>query len=294
MPVASRLKPLPILVFSCCHIWRWVRLKDSTDNMWHKKHRQQDAEAPPGKRLRDNLVDLYASGEVAGDRAQSLLDDAGDFARAMGSDELQDLRGSRSAGSEKNKDRDLRRRLLKRSRWPPIYLAPVRCWSVSQKELIPMRVAVLLPHEVIGVLSEVSDLTVLQQHTALDGTNQDRHTHILQQLGHPFISISLWGDGVPCSWDRKKSVDMWVMSFLGLDHKPYRDIRIVVSCLPHEVVTKGDTRRSICSVGLVIWCPCSWKVPFSSPWTPHLGPQKMQLGERNSQVKASHMLLLWK
>ena len=78
-------------------------MKDSTDKMWHKKHRQQDAEAPPGKRLRDDPVDLYASGKVAGDRAQSLLD-AGDFARAMGSNELQDLRGRRSAGSEKNKD----------------------------------------------------------------------------------------------------------------------------------------------------------------------------------------------
>ena len=67
--------------------------------MWHKKHRPTDPEAPPGKRrLRDNLVDLYASGEVAGERAQSLLDDAGDFARSLGSDELQDLRGGRVWG----------------------------------------------------------------------------------------------------------------------------------------------------------------------------------------------------
>ena len=41
--------------------------------MWHKKHRAQDPDAPPAKRLRDNLVDLFASGEVAGERAQSLL-----------------------------------------------------------------------------------------------------------------------------------------------------------------------------------------------------------------------------
>ena len=66
---------------------------------------------PPGKRLRNNLVDLFASGEVAGERAQSLLDDASDFARAMGSDEFQDLSGGRGQGSEKNKDRDLRRKL---------------------------------------------------------------------------------------------------------------------------------------------------------------------------------------
>ena len=69
--------------------------------MWHKKHRDHDPDAPPGKRLRENLTDLYSSGEVPGERAQSLLDDAGDFARSMGSDELQDLRGKRTAGSSK-------------------------------------------------------------------------------------------------------------------------------------------------------------------------------------------------
>ena len=71
--------------------------------MWHKRHRQDDPLAPPGKRLRDNIADLYSSGEVAGDRAQSLLDDAGQFADSMGSHELQDLRTARAEG--KNKDR---------------------------------------------------------------------------------------------------------------------------------------------------------------------------------------------
>ena len=92
-------------------------------------------------------MDLYASGEIAGDRAQSLFDDAGDFARAMGSDDMQDLRGRRTAGSEKNKDRDLRRRLLKRSWWPPVYLAHVRCYSLKTKQLLPKRIGLLLHHE---------------------------------------------------------------------------------------------------------------------------------------------------
>ena len=146
--------------------------------MWHKKHRPQDPQAPPGKRLRDNLVDLYASGEVSGDRAQSLFDDAADFSRAMGSDEFQELRGGAGPGSAKNKERDLRRKLLKRSNWPAVYEAEVRCWSVSQKALVPQKIALLLPHEIVGCLSEVGNLTVLQQHGALDGWNARKHADI--------------------------------------------------------------------------------------------------------------------
>ena len=85
--------------------------------MWHKRHRSVDNEAPAGKRLRDNLVDLYASGDIPGERAQSLLEDAGAFASEMGRPEMQDLRAHEGAGSSKNVDRDLRVRLLKRSRF---------------------------------------------------------------------------------------------------------------------------------------------------------------------------------
>ena len=215
--------------------------------MWHKKHRQDDPQAPPGKRLKENLTDLYASGEIAGERAQSLLDDAGDFARSLGSSDMQDLRGKRTAGSSKNKDRDLRRRLLKRSHWPPMYVAEVRCYSRKEKEVAPRRVALLLPHEVVGVLAETGDPNIICAHAALDPWNEERHAQIERGLGAPFMSISLWGDGVPFSWDRSKSADMWVMSFPGLQEKSQRDIRIVVTALPHEWVVK-ETQDDLMSI----------------------------------------------
>ena len=215
--------------------------------MWHKKHRPSDPQAPPGQRLRDNLVDLYASGEVAGERAQSLFDDAGDFARSLGSGDLQELRGKRTAGASKNKDRDLRRKLLRRSHWPPVYIAELSCFHVKTKEVVPMRVAFLLPHEVLGVVSEVSSQEVMQQAVALDPYNQARHEHIMGNLQTPFVSVSLWGDGVPFSWDRKKSVDLWCMSLPGLLDKTYRDLRIVITALPHQCVVK-DTQDQIMAV----------------------------------------------
>ena len=215
--------------------------------MWQKKHRIEDPEAPPGKRLRDNLVDLYASGDIPGDRAQSLLQDAGDFARSLGSDEFADLRGSQAAGALRNQERDLRRRLLKRSKWPPVYVEEVRCYSVKDQELVMKKVAFLLPHELIACLAEVGDPEIMQQNEALDATNLARHGVIREQLQGPFISLSLWGDGVPFSWDRRKSAELWSLSFPGLQSKPFRDIRVCLTALPHEWVAR-ETQDDVMSI----------------------------------------------
>ena len=75
--------------------------------MWQKRQRSRDTEAPGGKRLRENILDLYGSGDVPADRTQELLDDAGDFALEAGTSDFQDLRSSRSAGSQRNVARDL-------------------------------------------------------------------------------------------------------------------------------------------------------------------------------------------
>ena len=95
-------------------------------------------------------MDLYAGGDVPGDRAQSLLEDAGTFAPECGRHELQDLRAHGSAGSSRNMSKDLRRRLLKTSAWPPVYLEQIRFWSIKQKCLVLKKVAILLPHEILG------------------------------------------------------------------------------------------------------------------------------------------------
>ena len=180
--------------------------------MWHKRHREEDAEAPAGKRLRDNLTDLFSSGAVGGERAQSLLEDAGAFAREVGRPDMQDLRAHRSAGSSRNVARDLGTRLLRRSQWPPTYVQNMRFWDPKQKIVVSKKVALLLPHELVGKLAQAGDLALLVENAGLDAVNRKKHQQILDSLQHPFISLSLWGDGVPYSWDRKKSVEVWTLS----------------------------------------------------------------------------------
>ena len=194
-------------------------------------------------------MDLYAGGEVAGDRAQSLLEDAGAFAQECGRHELQDLRAHGSAGSSRNMSRDLRRRLLKTSAWPPVYLEEIRFWSIKQKCLVLKKVAILLPHEILGAMEETGQEGVLTQSGGLDPPNRARHAAIQAKIGD-FVSLSLWGDGVPQSWDRKKSVDMWTLAFPGMDLKEHRDLRICLTAMPHENVCR-ETQDDLMSI--LVW-----------------------------------------
>ena len=111
--------------------------------MWHKRHRARDEQAPPAKRLKDNIIDLYGSGDVPADRAQELLEDAGALAHSLGSGDLQEMR--RRGADDRNAARDLRRKLLKTSHWPPIYITKVRMWSVTQKEVLSRRLPSFYP-----------------------------------------------------------------------------------------------------------------------------------------------------
>ena len=165
--------------------------------MWQKRQRNKDEQAPPGKRLKENILELYGSGSVPADRTQDLLEDAGAFAHSLGSDEFQDMRRRVDLREvleifleifEGSSSRPLtghpcilalwelgqsNSRSWRSRRWPcscPMRFC--RCWATW------------------GLLR--SSLTLL----ALDVHNQKRHGKILESMGCPFVSVSLWGDGV--------------------------------------------------------------------------------------------------
>ena len=238
--------------------------------MWQKRQRSRDANAPPAKRLRDHLVDLYGTGAVPADTVQELFDDAGAYADEGGRDDFQDLRGSAYEGGQRNAARDLRRKLMRRSQWPPLYEAMIRTWVRKDKALQEKKVAFLLPHELVFVLSEIGDAATMQSTAGLDKWNLKRHEEIYAQLQKPFLSLSLWGDGVPYSWDRKRSVDTWTLSFPGLADKKQRDIRIVLVTLPHECVvreTQDDVLSLLCwSLKCLAFGLCPSARHDGSPW----------------------------
>ena len=66
---------------------------------------------------------------------------------------------------------------------------------MSRRQLLPKKVAVVLPHEVVGVFSEASNLDILYQHSALDGANEAKNTHVKGALASTFcvhIPVGGW------------------------------------------------------------------------------------------------------
>ena len=125
---------------------------------------------------------------------------------------------------------------------------PSGFWSVRNQQVEPKKLAFLLPHEIVVTLRDVgSKDEVLTQAGGLDEYNKQRHAEIQQKLDGRFVSLSLWGDGVPFSWDRKRSVDTWTLAFPGLEEKVYRDIRVVLTAMPHECVTR-ETQDDVLSI----------------------------------------------
>ena len=93
--------------------------------MLSKHDRPGDGTGPARKRLRANLMELVASGTVSTERIAETfgqIDEVG----VEGFDDvaLQD----RSSGN-RNTSRDLRKRLLRNSRWPAAYKCQVPFWD---------------------------------------------------------------------------------------------------------------------------------------------------------------------
>ena len=255
---ASVLEPVPatfgLLQPSSSSIWfgldlvsgsKGVRLKGPLWSMWHRATplqgpwgtTREKVERQPGGLICLRWYSWRSS-------SRFFLNDAGEFADSLGSGEMQAMRANKAAGSEENRERDLRRKLLKTSKWPPLYLEEVRFWSVKNKALVNRRLAFLLPHELLAVLSEVSDHSVLCEAEALDASNQARHEHIRKAINGPFVSLSMWGDGIPFSWDRKRSADTWTLSL----SRPQRE----------EV-----PRCAHCAHCDASWAGCSWNTGWS-------------------------------
>ena len=86
------------------------------------------SEVPAHKRLRKNLADTFLSNEISGRKAQELFNDA----QAAGAADVQDLAG-RSAVAP-NAGRNLKRKLVRYTKWPKIYTGEVRMLDPKTEE----------------------------------------------------------------------------------------------------------------------------------------------------------------
>lgn len=187
------------------------------------------------KRLKSNLADLFLSNDISGSRAQSAFEDAADAGLRV----FKKLAGSKHAKSRfKNAARNLKRRLLKASKWPDVFKYKVRVFDPKTQTAKQVMVPFLLIHEVLHSMIKRTSMDTLSRIDGLSKPAKDHMAWVVSQTGDSkMIPLGLWGDGVPCNFDKSQSVEMLLWSLPGIQSS----LRIPITCINKKFVQTHDT-----------------------------------------------------
>ena len=216
--------------------------------MYHKRQRGWDPDAvAPHARFRHRTVDQFLSNAIPAIEAQSLLNDA----LAAGTLNVSDL------ASKSNHPNHARRQLMGKlentCKWPIVYWAEVRVWDTKKQCTTKAKIPILLPHEVLHALVSVKTTDLLFSSDGATDTARSHLEYVRARLpGNPanLIGLSLWGDGVPCNYDRTESLEVISLSFPGLTGEA-ANLRIPVAAIKKCHVVKHQTFDDIYKV--IVW-----------------------------------------
>jgi len=93
----------------------------------------------------------------------------------------------------------------------------------------------MLPHELVHTLGRFGRVDVLRQKDQLDPLSLAHIQKIESDVKKPMVPLGIWGDGVPCNWDRSASIDCVSLNMPGLGGK-WKNLRLPVTCLNHKQV----------------------------------------------------------
>lgn len=192
-----------------------------------KRPKPVDDDTPAPKRLCANVKDLYASNEVSARRAQSLINDM----HAAG---VRHTPGPPRDVDNKNLARRLRKTMLGATKWAPDYLARVRVLNRFTEREEWQNVAMQLPHEVVAVIQQLGDPVKLREEVAMDPESLEHLVRCKALSGiQDMLGFGLHCDGVPHSWDREESCEVFSISFPGLGGE-FKNLRIPLFSIPHS------------------------------------------------------------
>ena len=204
-------------------------------------------QVPPRKRLALNLRDLGASSQVSAARLQTVINDA--VASGSGGFSHRDVIDP----TDHNLVRAQRTRFLKRNQWPSMYFAPIRVKSLREDEIVTENVAFLLPHEIVESLCQYSVGDKIYETVRMDPKTLAHLQYCQGKAGvAKMIGCGLHGDGVPCNWDRSRSVETVSTNLPGLGGE-FASLRIPNVAVPHDLMCE-ETWDDIMAV--LAW---SWK-----------------------------------
>ena len=150
---ASMIRPMRFLfvvfcIYSCAY-------HDVSLGMHQKRgHSEYLQTVAPSKRFREDVTEMFLSNRIPGDRAMQLLRNS-ELAGVRNVSHLTKSYRQRPQ-STKNDSRNLRRRLVKHSKWPKPYYVVLDCMDTKTGKAKKMTVPMWLPHEIVQCLVQES------------------------------------------------------------------------------------------------------------------------------------------
>ena len=223
--------------------------------MFHKRAKDHlQPNVPPAKRLRHNLADLFLSNNVSAQRTEEIFEDA----QLAGAAFCSDIGHPESVATDpekkkrnKNAHRDMLRKFLKGTEWPPLYWTKVTTFDPKTESLKQSKVPLLLPHEIFGLFVSKN-----QAHLWADRRNLSQATlkHLLKvekDFGmNNAVACGLWSDSTPMNFDRTESLEVLTLAFPGFSG-PNSQIRIPLVAFGKKFLAKHITISQILDV--VAW-----------------------------------------
>lgn len=200
--------------------------------MLAKNKRPHDpGELPPNARLRANVTDIAANQYLSARRVVELAQDV----NALEGSCMPDIARVRLSGSH-NAHRDLHRIFQKRSQWPHLYWAEIRVLNIATQKEEHQWLAFKLPDEYVSCLHRHGRLDALLEEGGMDPLTRDHLRQCREQSGCAnLLAVGLWGDEMPCNWDRSESVAGVNINFPGLTGQ-WKNLRLPVTALPAKQV----------------------------------------------------------
>ena len=202
-----------------------------------KEFLERRNQLPKDKRLRENLADLFLSGEISGKRARSLYEDAEDAEAVNVSDVA-------SGSTDHNAHRDVLRRLLHKTKWPDLFECDIPIYDPRTNNESVAHVSMLLPHELVHTicrwnLDSIDEFASVEDLRPELAKKMEEVQSFLQGSSAsplPLVGLGLWADGVPIKGDRSESLEMITLSFPGLGQR--QSIRIPLTVMNKKFFLK--------------------------------------------------------
>ena len=197
--------------------------------MVSKRARGWDATVlPPAQRLRRHVQDLTGLNALPARRIQEIINDMSE----AGVEGFAGMR--RPLGT--NIARNLRNTTLRQ----PVAarLARIRVLNKRTGREEMQNCAFWLPQEVVHTLLRYGESAILMDDSGLDDVSRELLREREELADCKLLGLGLWGDGVPCNWDRTESVEVFSLNLPG-QGSTYKTLRI-----PLVAVSKNKSRKT--------------------------------------------------